>query len=187
MSKKSQPAPEVCMPQNDLEAAKLVKLIGDCQRQITAAENAASAKVAEIQQEVDEVTLPFQEQISQHIDELFLYFAARSDDAGMVEGRKTLVFATGEIGEYTSPSSIELKKHVRTEAVIAELERLGLTQFIRFKPELNKEAMLLTEKSMAVAAKVPGVRVVKGSTFFVKPNDGIETASKSSKLRKRIK
>ncbi|MDP8080217.1 host-nuclease inhibitor Gam family protein [Phocoenobacter skyensis] len=80
--------------------------------------------------------------------------------------QKTAYFTTGEVQWRIKPPSVSAKG---IENILARLKELGLTQFIRFKEELNKDAMLADpDKAKAVA----GITIKEGiEEFVIKPND----------------
>ncbi|WP_341276109.1 host-nuclease inhibitor Gam family protein [Actinobacillus equuli] len=78
--------------------------------------------------------------------------------------QKTGYFNTGEVQWRQNPPSVRVTK---AEQVIENLKLLGLTQFIRTKEEINKDAILLEPET---AQTVAGITIRTGTEeFVVKP------------------
>ena len=79
-------------------------------------------------------------------------------DGGRV---KTANLVTGEVSWRQRPPSVAIRG---ADTVIETLKRLGLSQFVRTKDEVNKEAILNEPKAVAGVA---GISVITGIEDFV--------------------
>ncbi len=94
--------------------------------------------------------------------------------------KKTVELPTGIFGWRTTPPSVSLKN---VKKVMEELKKLGLTQFIRIKEEINKEAIL---REPDVAKHVKGILITQHEEFVVKPVEvQVEIISDVKKFRKK--
>lgn len=73
---------------------------------------------------------------------------------------KTANLITGEVSWRARPPSVKV---TGVEAVLAWLKNMGLTQFVRTKEEVNKDA-ILNEPEKATA--IPGITIVSGMEDF---------------------
>jgi phage host-nuclease inhibitor protein Gam len=76
---------------------------------------------------------------------------------------RTVKLLTGKFGWRESPSSIHI---TNKKTVMESIQKLGLKNFIRYEPEIDKEAML---KEPDVAKTINGVSIKKPEMFFIKP------------------
>lgn len=150
---------QIRVPQTKDEAAADIKKIGDLQREImrsTSDMNDAIAKITALYQ-------PSMESLGEQIKELQggvqAFCEANRDD--LCGKGKTANLITGEVQWRQRPPSVRI---TGADAVIETLQRLGLSQFIRMKHEVNKE-MILNEPEAVKG--VAGITVVTGVEDFV--------------------
>jgi phage host-nuclease inhibitor protein Gam len=180
MAAKKKPAkkskePEVRIPKDRSDAAESVRLVGLLRDGISVIEDRLGKEVAviqkrlaEIQQRLEEETLPLRTQMEILVDGLFIFFETNSPELTEDGARRSVDLGTGVIGERLNPWKAEIKK---AEDVLEELKRMSLSQFIRTKEELSRDAMLATEESRKLASQVKGVSIVREEEFFVSPVD----------------
>lgn len=77
---------------------------------------------------------------------------------------RTIKLLTGTFGWRESPSSVHI---TNKKTVLENIRKLKLERFIRYEPEINKEAML---KEPEIAKTIVGISIKKPEMFFVKPN-----------------
>ncbi len=173
--KPAEQEPEVRIPQDRAEAAEFVGKIGLLRIGISAVEARLGERIAviqkelaEIQQKLEEETLPFRTEMETLVDGLFIFFETNSPELTEDGARRSVDLGTGVIGERLNSWKTEIRK---AEDVLDELRRTGLERFIRQKEEINKEAMLATKEDRNLASTVKGVAVVREEEFFVRPAD----------------
>lgn len=176
----------VLAPKNQEEAAEFVRKVGDEQRKLEAIAADAGSRIALIQETATKNAQPHQEGLDRLVDGLFKFFEMNRDELTNGGKRKSVDLGTGTIGEHTNPHKVELTD--KKEAVLANLKKLGLTdQFIRTAEEVNREAMLESEESRALAVTVKGVKITQAIEFLVKPADTLtEVVADEARLKRRI-
>ncbi len=179
--------PVVVVPKNREEAAEFVCQVGNKQRELEAIAANAEGRIAVIQQEVTKKVQPHQEKLDRLVDGLFLFFDAHRVELTKDGARKSVDLGTGTIGEHTNPYKINLSEKVKT--VIKNLKQLGLAdRFIRTSEEINREAMLKSDKNRILAATVKGVKVVQTIEFFVEPEETLkEVVADEARLKRRYR
>jgi len=106
----------------------------------------------------------------------------------LTDGGKTKTFKlpAGECNWRMSPPAVSL---TNVPAVMAAIKKLGLTNFIRNKPEIDREEML---KHPEQAQAIAGVKITQVELFAVKPHsvraeitrDSIKKSSPKKKTKK---
>lgn len=180
------PKPVAAVPQDRNQATEFVRRVGDVQRQLKEIAAGAEERIAAIQQEAAQNAQPHQEELDRLVDGLFRFFEANRNELTGGGTRKSADLGTGIIGEHANPHRVELTE--KKEAVLANLRKLNLgEQFIRTVEEINREAMLESEESRALAATVRGVKIAQTVEFRVKPNETLEeVVADEARLKRRI-
>lgn len=178
--------PPVAVPKNREEAAAAVRMVGDQQRRLEAITAEAESQIAVIQEAVTKQAQPHQETLDQLVDGLFLFFEANRIELTDGGRRKSVDLGTGTIGEHTNPHKVELTE--KKEVVLANLKQLGFAdRFTRTLEEIDREEILKTEESRALAASVKGLKVVQTVEFLVKPAETLkEVVADEARLKRRI-
>lgn len=149
------------VPQTRDDAAADIRKIGDIQRQFTRQQAAMNDAIAEITHAHQPMLESMIDQIKTLQDGVQGYCEAHRDeltDGGKV---KTAQLITGEVQWRQRPPSVSVRG---ADSVIEMLKRLGLTEFVRTKEEVNKEAILnQPDKVRGVA----GLNVITGVEDFV--------------------
>ena len=181
-----EPKSVVVIPRGRDEAAKLVRQVGDAQRELKRIAADAEGRIVAIQEEVAKEAQPHQEKVDRFVDGLFLFFEANRAELTDGGKRKSVDLTTGTIGEHTNPHKIVLTE--KKEVVLENLRKLNLgEQFIRTVEEVNHEAALKSEESRTLAATVKGIKVVQTVEFLVKPTDTLEeVVADEARLKRRI-
>lgn len=105
-------------------------------------------------------------QIKVGTDHLEAWAVANPDEFGK---KKSIEFLAGIIGFRTgTPKLALLNRQWNWELVTAAVENL-LPNFIRNKPEVDKEAIIAQREELAEFLPSVGVKVTQGETFFVEP------------------
>lgn len=150
---------QINVPQSKGEVAADIKQIGDLQRELlrsTAEMNDAIAHITASYQSVLEAT---SNQIKGLQEGVQAYCEANREE--LCGKGKTANLITGEVQWRQRPPSVRV---TGAESVIETLERLGLSQFVRTKQEVNKEAILNEPDAVKGVA---GICVVTGVEDFV--------------------
>lgn len=151
---------QIDVPQNKGEAAADVRAIGDLQRNLARTQ-------AEMNDAIAHITATYQpalEAITKQIEGLQLGVQAycEANRAELTGGKaKTANLVTGEVQWRQRPPSVRV---TGAESVIETLQRLGLSQFVRTKQEVNKDAILNDPDGVKGVA---GITVVTGVEDFV--------------------
>ena len=97
---------------------------------------------------------------------------AESNPQEFPKGKKSLVFLTGTLGFRTGTPKLALLNRAFNWDKCAELVAQFLPNFIRNKPEVDKEAIIGQRDEEAVRAILPrcGLKVIQGEAFFVETN-----------------
>ena len=152
------------VPQSMDEANSFVDMIGDTQRRLDNIETEMNDRLAEVKAHYEGLAKPLKETLTAHTTGLQTYCEANRNELTKDGRRKFYRFAAGEISWRRRPPAIRIRG---VAAVLERVKELGLTQFIRTKEEINKEAMI-AEMEKAVA--LDGVTGVIGvEDFVIKP------------------
>lgn len=149
--------------QSKADAMRDIKAIGDLQRDLARIE-------ADMNDQIADIAKKAAPRIDQLRERLVVLQAGVQTwcEANRVEicGKsKTANLVTGEVSWRTRPASVSLPRaKEKLEELITRLRGLGLTNFIRTKEEVNKEAILAEP---AKVAGVKGIKVVTGVEDFV--------------------
>lgn len=165
------------VPQNKEDLARAVARVGSLQRKINEAVNRAEEAIAQIKEALSaEIAGPTRELEDAALG---IQAYAESNRNELTDGgkTKTVRLPTGSVLWRMTPPRTVLKK---VEEVLARIEELGLTRFIRTKKEVDKEQLL---KEPLVAEGIKGVTIVQNEEFVIKPDEvGVEEiVTKSSK------
>lgn len=166
MVKQKQKLPNV--PKNIEELNKFVFELGAEAREIEKAGIRLQEEVAVITQNTAVSIAPRQKRAMELLEGIYVYAQANRATLTDENRRKTIELANGVIQWRMSPFAVVLGKKVKEEDVIASIDALGFSQFIREKRELNKEAMLEDKDK---AREIAGVSIDQHEDFVVKPSD----------------
>lgn len=178
MSAKKKPA--VAAPQGWAEANALLEEYGDISNSLVRIEADLDAAVAKARKPFDDLATPLQERADAIFEGLELYADANRKTLTEDGKTKTVKMAAGAFGWRTCPPSVAIESKLKAKDVIKnilalvarlfkaeEKENRKLAEtargFIRFKQEVNREAMLAAPE---LAAKVKGVSIVTDSEEF---------------------
>lgn len=151
----------------DLEAANvLLGEIGTLQRQIDRIDLNLSEAVAALKKTAGDEAKPLADQLKAKVAALCAY-ATTNRETIIPAGRKSVSLSQGVMGFRLGNPTVKVAKG-QDEAVIATLERLGLTGLLRHVVELDREAIL---RDPATIAGLAGIGVEQVETFYVKPLD----------------
>lgn len=138
--------------------------IGLLQRTIDVMTLAANAKVVKIKEVLDINVKAQNDEIKVLTKACQIYFSANQKEF-VPPGKKSVFFEAGEIGTRTTPEAVTVKK-VAEQDVIAELEKLELTECISTKKSINKNAL---KKFKDKVKHIVGIIFSQKEEFFIAP------------------
>jgi len=88
------------------------------------------------------------------------------------KGKKSIAFLAGTLGFRTGTPKLALLNRAFNWDKCADLVAQYLPNFIRNRPEVDKEAIIGQRDDEAIKACLPrcGLKVIQGESFFVEPN-----------------
>jgi len=145
------------------ETQDAIREFGDVRRELTRIETRINDAVAAITAEHKATIDALEERADALLTGIHVWCEAhRAELTG--HGGKTANLVTGDVSWRQRPPSVKVRA---VDKVLETLKRLGLTQYIRTKEELNKEAILADPKRVM---GVSGITVEQGiEDFFVAP------------------
>lgn len=152
-------AQAIAVPQSKADVQRDIKLLGDAQRALTRIETEINDKLAEL----TKARAPMIEKLRLQITELQSGVqtwceAHRLEICGK---GKSANLITGEVNWRQRPPSVTVRN---ADSVINQLGELGLTEFVRVKHEVNKDAVLAAPDQVK---QIRGIAVITGVEDFV--------------------
>ncbi len=140
-----------------------VAVLMNCKRSL---ENQKDAKVLEVTERFGAKIAELDDDMKPKLTAVMNW--ALANPAEFAEA-KSLDFGTARVGFRTgTPKLTLLNRSWNWDAVCETVQRL-LPNFIRSKPELDKEAIIAQRDELAEYLPACGVKVVQGETFFLEP------------------
>ena len=147
------------------EADKAIAQIAQLQRQRSTIAGVAETRISKITEAARVQIAPIDEEITQIVTQLSLYAEYNRRELTNNDKVKTVKFAHGVLQWRFTPIAVTIKG---ADAVLQRLKVLGLTQFIRTKETVDKEAM---GRERAIAETIEGVTFGRHEEFVVIPNE----------------
>lgn len=164
-SRAKRQAVAVPVPQSAAEADEHIRIIGECQRHLSAIETAQAETVARTKAGFAEQAAPYEHEIRVRSEGLQTWCEAHRAELTK-DGSKTVRFAAGEVCWRLRPASVTLSG---VKEILGRIQALGLDRFLRTKVEIDKEAML---KEPEAAAAIAGVSIGStGEDFIITPDE----------------
>jgi len=162
---KTRGAPTVPVPQSDEGAARQLADLGAAMRAREAIAGRADARIAEIQAQAAEAAAPLTATTGALVEGLRVWAEANRD---RLAGRgKTIRLTTGTLAWRQRPPSVRIAQGMR-DAVLRQLDNLGLERFLRRKVDLDREAML--REAEMLTELLPDVEIgSEGEDFVAEP------------------
>lgn len=157
------PAAQYPVPQSRDECVQAIALIGQAQRERQRIEAAMNDELAAVRQRFEAQAAPHGDTIKGLSAAVQVWCEANRQKLTQDGKTKTASLASGEVSWRLTPPSVKVTGEA---AVIDELHRLGLEQFIRTKEGVNKEAVLNDPDSVR---QVKGISIAQREDFIVKP------------------
>lgn len=154
------PAVAFPVPASREEVSEYISAIGIAQRERARIEALMNDELSTIKQKYEQMAEPYNREITARSGGIQVWCEANR--SVLLKGdAKTAGFPAGEVQWRKRPPSVVVRG---AEAVIATLKRLGLSDFVRTKEEINKDAILNEpEKVQGVA----GITFSKDKEDFV--------------------
>ena len=152
---------QIAVPQNNGEAATDIRRIGDLQRNLARMQAEMNDAIAHVTGSYQAPLEAMTKQITDLQKGVQAFCEANRDDLTNGGKVKTANLITGEVQWRQRPPSVRV---TGAESVIETLRRLGLSQFVRTKEEVNKEAILNEPEGVKGVA---GISIVSGVEDFV--------------------
>ncbi|WGE32568.1 host-nuclease inhibitor Gam family protein [Actinobacillus genomosp. 2] len=146
------------------ETEVLIKELGDAQRELQRVATQQNDEIGAITERYAQPLQELREAVESRQKAIQAWCESHRDELTKHGKQKTGYFNTGEVQWRQNPPSVRVTK---ADQVIENLKLLGLTQFIRTKEEINKDAILLEPET---AQTVAGIAIKSGvEEFVVKP------------------
>ena len=143
------------------EVEVAIKNIGDLQRELQRKMTAQNDELAAITERYAPELQAIKEQLEPMQDAVQAWCESHRDELTQHGRTKTANFNTGDVQWRQRPPSVNARG---IPTILENLKELGLTQFIRTKEELNKDA-ILNEPELAKA--VAGISIKTGVEDFI--------------------
>jgi phage host-nuclease inhibitor protein Gam len=163
MKVKSESTGEV--PQSKEQVSEAIGEIGRLQRERQRLETAMNDEMALIKARYEAEAGPHGDRIKVLTRGVQAWCEAHRAELTTNGKTKTVALADGEVRWRTCPPRVTIKAQ---DVVLATLRRLGLTQFIRAKEEVNKEALLLEPEA---ASSIKGITISQKEEFIIVPHE----------------
>lgn len=164
-AKIKQQAADTAVPQNRAQAVDFLSRIGRHQRELMRIETAMNDEMAAIKESYEELARPHRFEVDALTSGLRIWCEANRDALTGGGKIKSVELEAGVVKWRLTPPRVVVRG---IEAVLDQLRRMGLTQFIREKEELDKEAVLADPKAVA---GVKGLSISQHEDFVVEPFD----------------
>lgn len=156
--------PAVNAPMSRADAETAIKRIGERQQQIKRIEADLNDKINALKAEAQEQITPLNEEIQGDFQGLHVYAEANRSD--LLKGRsKTVKLGAGDMGWRINPPKCQIRGQ---DAVVEALERQGLSEAVRIRKEVNKEAVINDPDRYR---DIKGITIKQTEEFFVKPHE----------------
>jgi phage host-nuclease inhibitor protein Gam len=162
-SKVKSAAAAVTVPQSRDQASAYIAEIGALQRDLERLAADMNDELAAIKERHETNAQPQLDRIKALTSGVQIWCEANRDNLTQNGKVKTAALPSGEIGWRIRPPSVRV---TGAEAVLDALRRASLTEFIREKQEVNKEAILASPEKVA---GIHGIAITQGEDFFVTP------------------
>lgn len=153
------------VPQSRDEANTAIRLIGIDQRELARIEANMNDEIAALREKYETTAQPLRDAITARIDGLQMWAEANRASLTRDGKVKSAQLPAGEISWRVTPPAVTVRG---MDAVLTRLHVMGLTQFIRKKEEVNKEAILETPPAHPVR-QVEGITISQREEFAVVP------------------
>lgn len=156
--------PPLTIPRNMEEVESYLAEIQSRRREVEAEEARVEKEIQRLKAEGVALVTQKTSEIQQLFDGIAAYAQAHREEITNKGRRKSVKLPAGQIGWRNSKRTEVDDEGAAIEAAL----KLGLVDLLRVKHELKRKE-LATDP--ATASQLPGVRIVEGEVFFVKPDE----------------
>lgn len=146
--------------QSKAEVMENITKIGQKQRELSRLEAEMNDKIAQINEQYTDNILKLQLEVETLTHQAQIWCEANRNSLLEDKG-KTANLLTGEVSWRYRPAKVNLSKE---QDIIEQLEQLGLTQFVRVKKNVNKEAVLADPQAVK---DIAGINIVSNVEDFI--------------------
>jgi phage host-nuclease inhibitor protein Gam len=164
------------LPQSIEEVDSLVAHIGELQREVSAKQSAMNKQIEALKGHYGPQVDLLVQAINQDLEAIEAYAAVNRNHLTGDGKTKTIKLRSGTISWRNTPKSVTIRG---VQQVIDRLKALGLTQYIRVKEEVDKNAILANpDKALAIE----GVKLTQREEFVVVPSNSQAEVIKKGKV-----
>lgn len=150
-------------PQTIEQVVGAIAEIGVAQRERTRIEAEMNDELAAVRQRFEQMAAPYAEKIRDRSQGVQTWCEAHRAEITENGKTKTVAFPSGEVRWRKNPPKANIKN---ADQVIDLLKKWGLTDFIRTKEEVNKEAILAAPEAVK---GIKGISISSGEDFVIVP------------------
>lgn len=181
VSKKTIKTDAITMPNDKEEAEAWLLRVGKLQNEVQRIEADMNDKIAKLKAQYQDKANDVNEEIQRKFKGIHAFAEANKTD--LLDGKaKTAKLSSGELSWRKSTPSVSIRKQLE---VIDALKAAGMTDLIRTKEEVNKDAILSSDENKARASSIKGINISQKETFSIKPFsteiECVETVTSSKK------
>jgi phage host-nuclease inhibitor protein Gam len=151
------------VPASREEVTQAIRSIGGHQRERARIEAAMNDHLALIRERFEAEAAPHAERIKLLSEGVEIWCDANREALTDGGRTKTVNLASGEVKWRTSPPKVVIKK---ADQVLEVLRQRGLTDYIRVKEEISKEAILASPDAVA---GIRGISIEQDEQFVIEP------------------
>lgn len=146
--------------QSKAEVMENITKIGQKQRELSRLEAEMNDKIAQINEQYTDNILKLQLEVETLTHQAQIWCEQNRNSLLQDKG-KTANLLTGEVSWRYRPAKVVLSKE---QDIIEQLEQLGLTQFVRVKKNVNKDAVLADPSAVK---DIAGITIVSNVEDFI--------------------
>jgi phage host-nuclease inhibitor protein Gam len=166
----------IVAPSNLEGADRLVGIINIAQGRVDKLAAVAAEKIAKIKAELDAATATDEKTVSKCVEKLVSFAQAHRDLIVTVDG-KTVDLTNGSLALRLGNVSVDCDND---DELIAELELLGLSGFVRTKKELDRDGLIADRELLPL---IDGLSFIRKERLHIKPINAREiTKQKTVRL-----
>ena len=166
---------------HEKEAEAFLLRIGNLQREVERLNADMNDEISLIRKRYEQKAIKLNDEIQEKFSRLHVW--AEANKATLLKGKsKTAKLATGELSWRTPPPSVSVRKE---DEVVVALKAAGMSDFVRIKETVNKDAILSSDENKARASSIKGISIKQTEQFVAKPHtseiERVETVDVSTR------
>ncbi len=172
--------PVIPVPKDLRETARFIAEIAKAQRALDRINAKLNERVAALKERAAQEARPHEERIAALRDGIFAFAEAHRKELTENGKKKTITLPTGSFSWRLTPPAVSVRG---AKKVIALLKAAGLSQFIRVKESINREAIL---HDPSPVAGIKGISISQKEEFVIKPAEAdVELVAEVKKNKKK--